>query len=331
MKKSRTSEALRWVTSILQEVNRSPGAMSPASMPKPIGPRTATDTSNSGNDFNKRTSRKPKRKGVVFLGATHSQRSLSGLREIPSYTSSQLSRRRGGVPSNTPDDRATYTIKRSASAETEEFLKIDISVRGNTSYLPSEARRIHTPPLPQDGLDGRKRGFFFDYNTPKSLSKSMRPSSTSPLLRRDRNPERRTSGASTIGKRTTSFKIKKSLRISTADWYDMKLAQVDNTGDDLDDDNGDMEADLWSTAHDASIRGGIATVNCCDALEQSKKLQEDEEFDMTIPEHLPTSPLCPRNPRYWRVVQGRGSQFRGCWMHGVGVYNGHALNPAAPT
>jgi hypothetical protein len=47
---------------------------------------------------------------------------------------------------------------------------------------------------------------------------------------------------------------------------------------------------------------------------------EPEMFDLTIPEHLPSSPLCPRHPRYWRVVKGKGNQFRGCWMHGVDLF-----------
>lgn len=56
------------------------------------------------------------------------------------------------------------------------------------------------------------------------------------------------------------------------------------------------------------------------SLAEIRKRQEEELFDYTIPEHLPSSPLCPRHPRYWRVVKGVGSQFRGCWMHGVGEW-----------
>lgn len=56
-------------------------------------------------------------------------------------------------------------------------------------------------------------------------------------------------------------------------------------------------------------------------LVEAERKNYEAQLDYTIPEHLPNSPLCPRNPKYWRVVKHKGSQFRGCWMHGYGQYD----------
>ncbi|RMZ80835.1 hypothetical protein DV737_g2856, partial [Chaetothyriales sp. CBS 132003] len=119
---------------------------------------------------------KPRAIGRISAHALSFNKSFPNLLHLDSQSSSQSDLRHGPCPSpqNTPEEKAIYKVKRSPSAETEEFLKIDISIKGGTSYLPSEARRVHTPPLPQDGLDGRKRGFFFDYNAPKREYKKLR-------------------------------------------------------------------------------------------------------------------------------------------------------------
>jgi hypothetical protein len=236
----------------------------------------------------------------------------------------------GGQPANTPDERATYRIKRSASSDTEEFLKVDISIRGATSYLPSEARRIHTPPLPHEGLDGKRRGFFFDYTAPELETKpetamAERPSGHS---RQNSNanigriPRRSTSKANAA--HTTSFHVRKSSKRRTlplsktcGDWYDVKLAELETSCDEDDEDEDTRALDV---SHKGSGRVRSTTTESDKSLAEIKKKKQQEQFDYNIPEHLPNSPLCPRHPKYWRVVHGKGNQFRGCWMHGVGLY-----------
>ena len=170
----------------------------------------------------------------------------------------------GLTPLVTPGEGATYKIKRSPSADTITYLKVDISVRGETNYLPSEARRIHTPPLPEDSQGGRRRGYFFDYYEPQNAM--------------------RENGA-------TQPRKMKAVNQPHKDWYDVELDRLDG---------------------DASDIQPLA-------LLASGQIHVGQKFDQEIPEHLPTSPLCPRHPQYWRVVDGKGSQFRGCWMHGFGL------------
>ncbi|OAP59889.1 hypothetical protein AYL99_04891 [Fonsecaea erecta] len=309
LKRNYTSEALQRVTGILQEIKQAPqSSLWPPQVIKPLRWRTFSDKS-----LLQQTKSEPRVvQGIISeIGNSHkgSGELLSGLQ---SYTSSQRDLRMGIVPTNTPDETATYKVKRSLSAETEEFLRVDISIRGGTSYLPSEARRIHTPPLPEEGVDGRWRGFFFDYNAPgrsvslrrtdsleggvDSVSTSQGSNATS--------GHSRTTRASKKPERTKS----KNKRILTGDWYDAKLAEVDMG---IEADQGEMN----------NAKEGDRRVNSPGRLSKIRKILHDaEQFDLTIPEHLPSSPLCPRHPRYWRVVRGRGSQFRGCWMHGVGGF-----------
>ncbi|KIW91899.1 uncharacterized protein Z519_07869 [Cladophialophora bantiana CBS 173.52] len=308
LKRNYTSETLQRVTGILQEIKQGPQtSLWPPQVIRPLRWRTFSDKSFSQGKKEPQTVQ-----GITSEIGNNQKCSGEQFSDIESYTSSQRNLRLGVAPSNTPDETATYKVKRSPSAETEEFLRVDISVRGGTSYLPSEARRIHTPPLPEEGADGRWKGFFFDYNAPR------RPGS----LRGSDSAEAGVDSASTSPESTAtlghplSAPISKKLertqsknkRILAGDWYDVKLAELDLG---IQADQGEMN----------NAKEGDRRVNSPECLSKIQKiLQEAEQFDLTIPEHLPSSPLCPRHPRYWRVVKGRGSQFRGCWMHGVGVF-----------
>jgi hypothetical protein len=170
-----------------------------------------------------------------------------------SYTSSQRQLRLGAAPNGTPERQATYQVG------DQVFFKVDISIWGGTSYLPSEARRIHTPPLPGEevhvqgplGPDGRR----FVRKKPR--------------------------GETAKGMNWT--RPQHMQRALTRDWCDVQLQ----------------------------------------LLEQDAKPAQshDVPIDYDIPEHLPSSPLCPRNDRYWRYVQGKltpGEQRHNvCWMHGM--------------
>lgn len=321
LKRNKTAEALRQVTSILHENTLPSGACSPVSVLEPLNVRHMSDKSSSPKDYAKHKKHRLKAtKGLNLPGTAFGNESPSNRSErVYSYTTSQWELRMGGQPNNTPDEQATYQIKRSPSAETEEFLKVDISIRGGTSYLPSEARRIHTPRLPQEGLDGKRRGFFFDYTAPRSDA-SRGTSLTSPAkhglpVEHGSKHRRVSSKASTVHKRTFSFQVnklgRKETRAKTCDWYDAKLAELETM------DEEDHSERPW---YPGVGRGRSETMRSGQSLQEIKQRKEEEMLDFSIPEHLPSSPLCPRNERYWRVVEGRGSQFRGCWMHGVGLW-----------
>ena len=255
---------------------------------------------------------------------------------LPSATSSILELQMGETPQNSPAREATYKIKRSPSAETEEFLKIDISIRGETSYLPSEARRIHTPPLPGDTPAGKVRGYFFDYNdpslhdacehsitTPQHDPNALKPPSPQSLFRppTDNQLMHRVATKLNIPGLTTrsptmrpllkSPTSKSAPKAKTGEWFESRLKELDTSTSSLDVTSPQYELDK-RREHKRECQKDLAEI---------KRQTYQAQLDQSIPEHLPSSPLCPRNPRYWRVVKSKGSQFRGCWMHGYGEYD----------
>ena len=139
---------------------------------------------------------------------------------------------------NTPDDEALYW-----GSDGNRYLKVDITNPNGPTYLPSEAKRVQTPPLKEVGGQHKRRGFFFDYHT----GDDTRPSSP------------RVFSPKPTGRMLNS-KNKK-------DWYEA------------------LEA----------------------ALEVEDNIRQPE---VDVPDHLPTSPLCPRHPKH--KLRGRGV----CPMHG---------------
>lgn len=82
-----------------------------------------------------------------------------------SNSSSILNLMFGKPPVNTPEAAALY-----GGPDNREFFKVEISNPNGPTFLPSEARRIGTPPLPSEGPRGRRRDWFFDLNNPTAGS-----------------------------------------------------------------------------------------------------------------------------------------------------------------
>ena len=79
-----------------------------------------------------------------------------------SKSSSILNMLMGKPPVSTPTEEALYTGKNQ-----KDYFKVEISDLDGPTFLPSEATRIGTPPLPTDRpRKGGLRGFFFDYSSP---------------------------------------------------------------------------------------------------------------------------------------------------------------------
>ncbi|KAK7888269.1 hypothetical protein LTR67_009147 [Exophiala xenobiotica] len=306
-KRNHTFEALQRVSAILHDTTKQESKSSPSNSLLPLPLVKPLNRTFSDKSITSTERRSPQiEQGIVSQYTIYQrQKSVERFSSPQSYTSSQVDLRMGLQPTNTPEERATYKIKRSASAESEEFLKVDISIRGGTSYLPSEARRIQTPPLPEEGADGKWRGFFFDYNAPRADSdvqgtELLSSGNTSSANAGEESEGITPNSVKALGRTKTN----RSRRVVTGDWYDVKLKQFDV---------GQDPSQL------SDPKSGEKRLNSPDLFEKSPPDCDKEQFDLTIPEHLPSSPLCPRHPRYWRVVKGRGSQFRGCWMHGVGL------------
>ena len=240
LRPNKTASVLQSVTSILSKTEGEKSSRNSA-LPKLVS---------NVSDFSTRsTSNGVPRPPISFLTSGGTTARTPAV----SYTSSQRELRLGAVPTGTPEDNATYRVGN------QVYFKVDISVRGGTSYLPSEARRIHTPPLPGEDVHVQgplgPNGHRYVKMKPRTGGDNELPATRPPNMS----------------------------RALTRDWYDVQLALLES--------------------------------------EARPALDHDLPVDYDIPEHLPSSPLCPRNERYWRYVQGklkRGEdRHRVCWMHGI--------------
>lgn len=136
-----------------------------------------------------------------------------------SSSSSIQNLKMGKAPQGSPDSEAMYT-----GSDNQQYFRVELSAPGAPTYLPSEASRISTPPLPN--ADRPHGKFFFDYNLPPITNTS----SNNALFPR----QQRTSAMD--GPRRNRKSI---------DLYDPQDA-----------------------------------------------------FDLNVPDHLPNSPLCPKNPKH---------------------------------
>lgn len=163
----------------------------------------------------------------LSIAAPRWQRIMSRHGKIgPSTSSSIREIHMGKPPIHTPEPEAMYT-----GSDFNQYLAVDLTEEG-VAFLPSEAHRIHTPPLPTDAMSpgvGKARGFFFDHNAPPGLS----------------FPDRLADANAPVGGPRRD-----------SDWYRVKMN---------------------------AIEAGSVT---------------REQLADSVPEHFPTSPLCPRNPKH---------------------------------
>ncbi|KAI9720174.1 MAG: hypothetical protein M1812_002992 [Candelaria pacifica] len=158
-------------------------------------------------------------------------------RRTTSASSSVRNLLMGRPPVNTPKPDALYGGK-----DANDYFKVEISDPDNPTFLPSEAKRVNTPPLPTDGpRRGHRRGFFFDMSSPGGTWRGPKSKPSTP-----RTPGS-VSGRTSSGKRLTGIES-----LEDAVWFRVKQEPEDS----------------------------------------------DQTFELNVPEHLPNSPLCPKNPSH---------------------------------
>ena len=202
-----TGEALERAATMLRELSNK----------KMTPPSTNTSSSNKSTHSS-------------FNWYTHSKRLIPFYSRMEHSSSSSIhNARMGNAPQPSPNLQNTYT-----GSDSKQYFRVEISNPGGPTYLPSEARRINTPPSPTSMLNKNMPGFFFDYNAPHETTLIPSPDAVDshPLSSRERRK-----------------------RSSGVDWYRVKLT-VDEA------------------------------------------IDEQRLFELNVPEHLPNSPLCPRNLKH---------------------------------
>lgn len=117
----------------------------------------------------------------------------------------------GRPPLHTPAPEAMYT-----GSDSNTYVAVNLT-DADVAFLPSEARRIHTPPLPTGSTGaGKFRGFFFDYNAP------LTPTSAS--------PERATVAAAAVVDATNAHARPGAGARRNSDWYRVKTDAIEAEG-----------------------------------------------------------------------------------------------------
>ncbi|MCJ1485548.1 hypothetical protein MMC06_005723 [Schaereria dolodes] len=201
--RSRTGEMLEYASNLLREM-----VDKRTSPPSPLG--GASIASIAGGHGH--------RSGLV----AHSWRSSNH-----STSSSIWDIMRGKPPASSPEPEALYT-----GSDEHQYFRVDMTHPESPSILPSEARRVTTPPGPSSAPNGRLRGFFFDYEPPD-----------------DEHPLSADSKAIKISS-DASLPPGPEVEVEV-EWFRVKVSSV-----------------------------------------------SADTFELNVPEHLPNSPLCPKNPKH---------------------------------
>ncbi|MCJ1450978.1 hypothetical protein MMC28_001312 [Mycoblastus sanguinarius] len=82
----------------------------------------------------------------------------------------------GKSPAPTPEPEAMYI-----GSDSNQYMAVEMTEPNNPNFLPSEARRISTPPLPSDTPNKQgMRGFFFDPKAPAAeTAQAIKPEGNS--------------------------------------------------------------------------------------------------------------------------------------------------------
>lgn len=127
-----------------------------SSILRPLAERNGTPPSSSASDSMNGPGSNPS-----IAGSHHNRIArLLPFNHRPGNSSSSSIRdmKMADPPQATPEPHALYT-----GSDKEQYFRVEFSDPGAPTFLPSEARRIETPPL----RDTTLRGFFFDYNNPE--------------------------------------------------------------------------------------------------------------------------------------------------------------------
>ncbi|MCJ1343716.1 accessory factor associated with RNA polymerase II [Peltigera leucophlebia] len=169
-----------------------------SSILRPLAERNGTPPSSSASDSMNGPGSNPS-----IAGSHHNRiaRLLPFHHHRPGNSSSSSIRdmKMAEAPQATPEAHALYT-----GSDKEQYFRVEFSDPDAPTFLPSEARRIGTPPL----RDNTLRGFFFDYKNPEGeVACSPSPEAVEGSPTQVRRPRRK--------------------RNDNADWYKVKMEALE--------------------------------------------------------------------------------------------------------
>ena len=186
------------------------------------------------------------------------QRLRPGLKHSTQSSSSSLrSLMRGKPPPPSPEPQSMYT-----GSDNNQYFSVELTKPDAPTFLPSEAHRINTPPLGTPSVSGTNKlhGFFEEYDIPRDAEGTyyVNSNSMSPFL-------------ASINSRATG---------TTAPLMHRSESEAQTNAADVPKKMSEIE---WYRVE----------MNVIDDHEGLSR----EQFVLSVPEHLPNSPMCPRHPK----------------------------------
>ena len=113
------------------------------------------------------------------------------------------------APLATPNSQEMYT-----GADQQQYFRVEMTDPSGPNFLPSEARRINTPPVSRSS---KARGFFFDYKPPEvDESEAFKT---------------RVSRRATSEDQESELGGSRTRRVSTSEWYNVQLDAIEGHDD----------------------------------------------------------------------------------------------------
>ncbi|KAG8531746.1 uncharacterized protein KY384_003378 [Bacidia gigantensis] len=215
----------------------------------------------------------PSNEATIRTSTIHSSSSSDSMRSFM----------QGKPPLPSPDQNEMYI-----GADNGQYFRVELTDPGAPTFLPSEARRVNTPPINKH----KARGFFFNYKPPNA-------DDAMPKMFKDR-------------KRTYTFSEEQEEEELSPPLSPPKTPM---NHDHHEAGPKHMHEENWKTGAGFHAGGSGRRVSATEwynvqleAIEAEAATRE--QFLQEIPDHLDTSPLCPKNLR--SKEKGMGI----CSMHG---------------
>ena len=186
------------------------------------------------------------------------------------------------------------------AADGTEYYKASLTGPGALNFLPSEMKRVNTPPHanpvplhPRHQRSGGFKGFFFDLRSAQNEAKSsISDESPGPSLLKRRSAllPRKISTPLLLGKPSRP-------RLGGRGSSSASSVRTRQSNDDLM--VTEFEQTPYSTRYNDNRKAELR--NMRSFLDETLNEDEDDSvnsFELDVPDHLPNSPLCPLSPKH---------------------------------
>ncbi|KAK4456698.1 hypothetical protein QBC42DRAFT_237978 [Cladorrhinum samala] len=170
-----------------------------------------------------------------------------------------------------------------------------------SQFPGGEATRVHTPPYKEDTADGRPRGLFFDVNNPTSRNTSNDSDSTTTSTRRThsnssskrfRDRSRSPVNPGAKGRKSPASSLRTSTSVGGIGKHNNASSGSISTSKEWWEQQQHLHQQAGRSGTPVQSNKGGGRERC-----RTNPTGKAALFEFDVPEHLPSSPMCPANPK----------------------------------